>query len=93
MGPPTRNRSSLCNRFVQSEAAEGTEYDSSPLPAALDCRGYWCGLRRDPQRRAKAGVCLFRGEVGPRSAAKLLTRNEARIAVNIAKLPELVRRV
>ncbi len=35
MGPPTHNRSSLCNRFVQSEASGGTEYDSPPFPAAV----------------------------------------------------------
>jgi hypothetical protein len=59
----------------------------APLPAALDRRGNRRLLHRPRRQRAGAGYVYFEDEPGRRSAARLLTRNDARrIAANIGKL-------
>jgi hypothetical protein len=63
-----------------------------PPPWDIEEHNRSCFIVRDNNGMALAYV-YFESEHGRRAAAKLLTRYEARrIAANIAKLPELVKR-
>jgi hypothetical protein len=67
--------------------------DNSPLPAALVEDIGAAFVVKDSTGQQLAYV-YFEDEPGRRSVAKLLTRDEARrIAVNIAKLPNLLLRL
>ena len=60
-----------------------------PPPWIIEEHNNACFIARDANGQALAYV-YFEDEPGRRSAAHLLTRDEARIATNIAKLPELL---
>jgi hypothetical protein len=89
----SRSRSTTSGRPIGKDCSPGRADDRTPVPQALVCRR---GERRLFHREGPEGKSLayvyFEDEPGRRSAAKMLTRDEARrIAADIAKLPDLLR--
>jgi hypothetical protein len=67
--------------------------NAAPLPAALVREDIDAAFVVKDGSGQKLAYVYYEEEPGRRSAAKLLTRDESgRIAINIAKLPELLKK-
>ena len=90
-----RRLQNLCGAPATLNDGAGISTDCATLqeaPAALDDRELdACLIVRDKNGQALRYI-YFEDEPGRRSAANLLTKKLRRVAANVAKLPDLLRR-